>query len=85
MEATVGKKKEVCFNVGGKWFFRKVDPNWKAPGGRTKVASAVAKAMAGQEGQRAWSKEITPVKYTLLITDVPRLNKTRRFNGVKIN
>ena len=27
-----GKKKKVCFNVGGKWFFRMVDPDWRAPG-----------------------------------------------------
>ncbi len=32
VETTVGKKKKVCFNVGGKWFFRTVDTDWRAPG-----------------------------------------------------
>ena len=27
-----GPKKKVCFNIGGKWYFRMVDPDWKAPG-----------------------------------------------------
>jgi len=32
VETSEGAKKKVCFNLGGKWFFRMVDPDWKAPG-----------------------------------------------------
>jgi hypothetical protein len=32
VDTSIGKKKKVCFNVGGKWFFRMVDPDWRAPG-----------------------------------------------------
>ena len=31
-DTSLGPKKKVCFNVGGRWYFRMVDPNWKAPG-----------------------------------------------------
>ncbi len=26
VNTSVGEKKKVCFNIGGKWFFRMVDP-----------------------------------------------------------
>lgn len=29
---SLGEKKKVCFNIGGTWYFRMVDPDWKAPG-----------------------------------------------------
>jgi ribosomal protein L32E len=29
---SIGTKKKVCFNIGGRWFFRMVDPDWRAPG-----------------------------------------------------
>jgi len=29
---SLGPKKKVCFNIGGRWYFRMVDPDWKAPG-----------------------------------------------------
>ncbi|MBW1928874.1 MAG: hypothetical protein JRH08_08185 [Deltaproteobacteria bacterium] len=32
VDTSVGEKKKVCFNIGGKWFFRMVDPDWRAPG-----------------------------------------------------
>lgn len=32
VKTSVGEKKKVCFNIGGKWFFRMVDPDWRAPG-----------------------------------------------------
>ena len=32
IKTSVGEKKKVCFNIGGKWFFRMVDPDWRAPG-----------------------------------------------------
>ena len=32
VDTSAGKKKKVCFNIGGKWFFRMVDPDWRAPG-----------------------------------------------------
>ena len=32
VDTSKGPKKKVCFNVGGRWYFRMVDPNWKAPG-----------------------------------------------------
>ena len=32
VETAEGKKKKVCFHVGGKYFFRMVDPDWRAPG-----------------------------------------------------
>jgi len=28
---SVGEKK-VCFNINGRWFFRMLDPEWRAPG-----------------------------------------------------
>ncbi len=27
-----GPMKKVCFNIGGKWFFRMVDTDWVPPG-----------------------------------------------------
>jgi len=32
VDTSLGPKKKVCFNIGGKWFFRMVDPGWRAPG-----------------------------------------------------
>jgi len=32
VDTSLGPKKKVCFNVGRRWYFRMVDPNWKAPG-----------------------------------------------------
>lgn len=32
VSTTVGEKKKVCFNIGGKWIFRMVDTDWRAPG-----------------------------------------------------
>jgi hypothetical protein len=32
VNTSLGEKKKVCFNIGGKWFFRMVDPDWRAPG-----------------------------------------------------
>jgi hypothetical protein len=32
VETSEGKKKKVCFHIGGKFFFRMVDPGWHAPG-----------------------------------------------------
>ena len=29
---SVGPKKKVCFTIGGKTFFRMVEPDWSAPG-----------------------------------------------------
>ena len=29
---SLGPMKKVCFNIGGKTFFRMVDPDWQAPG-----------------------------------------------------
>ncbi|MEW6663591.1 MAG: hypothetical protein AB1512_00050 [Thermodesulfobacteriota bacterium] len=29
---SIGTKKKVCFNINGRWFFRMVDPDWRAPG-----------------------------------------------------
>jgi hypothetical protein len=26
----VGKRKKVCFNISGTWFFRMADPDWRA-------------------------------------------------------
>jgi len=30
MDTSVGPKKKACFNIGGRWYFRMVDPDWKA-------------------------------------------------------
>jgi len=32
VDTSVGEKKKVCFNINGRWFFRMVDPGWRAPG-----------------------------------------------------
>jgi hypothetical protein len=32
VETSEGKKKKVCFHIGGRYFFRMVDPGWRAPG-----------------------------------------------------
>ncbi len=32
VNTSLGKKKKVCFNIGGKRVFRMVDPDWRAPG-----------------------------------------------------
>jgi len=37
---SLGPKKKVCFNIGGRWYFRMVDPDWKAPGRPTKRSKA---------------------------------------------
>jgi len=42
VDTSAGKKKKVCFNIGGKWFFRMVDPDWRAPGRPSKRRKAKA-------------------------------------------
>lgn len=32
VDTSVGEKKKVCFQINGRWFFRMVDPEWRAPG-----------------------------------------------------
>jgi len=32
VDTSVGEKKKVCFNINGRWFFRMVDTEWRAPG-----------------------------------------------------
>ena len=32
VETSEGPKKKVCFNIGGKWFFKMVDPDWRPQG-----------------------------------------------------
>jgi hypothetical protein len=32
VDTSVGEKKKVCFNINGRWFFRMVDREWRAPG-----------------------------------------------------
>ena len=32
VDTSEGPMKKVCFNIGGRWYFRMVDPDWKAPG-----------------------------------------------------
>jgi len=32
VDTSEGQKKKVCFRIGGSWFFRMLDPGWKAPG-----------------------------------------------------
>jgi hypothetical protein len=41
VNTSVGEKKKVCFNIGGKWFFRMVDPDWRAPGRPLKKAKSI--------------------------------------------
>ena len=41
VDTSLGPKKKVCFNVGGRWYFRMVDPNWKAPGRPSKRGKGV--------------------------------------------
>jgi len=68
VSTSVGKKKKVCFNVGGKWFFRMVDPVWRAPGRPHKAKkrkSAITPVehpdkgpgSTGQGGRRSATKE----------------------------
>jgi len=38
---SIGTKKKVCFNIGGRWFFRMVDPDWRAPGRPMKARDKV--------------------------------------------
>ena len=40
VDTSLGPKKKVCFNIGGRWYFRMVDPDWKAPGRPTKRRKA---------------------------------------------
>ena len=40
VDTSLGPKKKVCFNIGGRWYFRMVDPDWKAPGRPTKRSKA---------------------------------------------
>jgi hypothetical protein len=47
---SIGTKKKVCFNVGGRWFFRMVDPDWRAPG-RPMKARDKAKGARPKEGE----------------------------------
>ncbi|MEM4406598.1 MAG: hypothetical protein QXS68_06085 [Candidatus Methanomethylicaceae archaeon] len=47
VNASEGPKKKVCFNIGGRWFWRMVDRSWKAPG---RPPSDKAKKMS----QRVW-------------------------------
>ncbi len=41
---SLGPKKKVCFNIGGKYFFRMVDPDWQAPGRPHKAKKRRAKS-----------------------------------------
>lgn len=41
VNTSLGEKKKVCFNIGGKWFFRMVDPDWRAPGRPLKKAKSI--------------------------------------------
>ncbi|RJR46219.1 MAG: hypothetical protein C4576_11050 [Desulfobacteraceae bacterium] len=68
VNTSAGEKKKVCFNINGRWFFRMVDPKWRAPGrplkargqkpevgGRgsgTKGSAAKAKGAKAKEGDR---------------------------------
>jgi hypothetical protein len=47
---SIGNKKKVCFNVGGRWFFRMVDPDWRAPG-RPMKARDKARGVRPKEGE----------------------------------
>jgi hypothetical protein len=49
VKTSVGEKKKVCFNIGGKWFFRMVDPDWRAPGRPSKRRKA--KGAGCKEGE----------------------------------
>ena len=40
VDTSLGPKKKVWFNIGGRWYFRMVDPDWKAPGRPTKRSKA---------------------------------------------
>jgi len=61
VSTSVGKKKKVCFNIGGKWFFRMVDPVWRAPGRPLKAKKQKSPqlntqrvhGLTGQGGQRS--------------------------------
>ena len=49
VDTSVGEKKKVCFNIGGKWFFRMVDPDWRAPGRPRKSSRRKAKGSRGKK------------------------------------
>ena len=51
VDTSAGKKKKVCFNIGGKWFFRMVDPDWRAPGRPSKRRKA-----KGSRGKKRFQK-----------------------------
>lgn len=57
VDTRIGRKKKVCFNIGGRWIFRMVDSDWRAPGRPTKTrrkgkgAAAVDKVMAAKRGK----------------------------------
>ena len=44
---SLGVRKKVCFNVGGRWVFRMVDPEWRAPG-RPKKSRGRKSEVGGQ-------------------------------------
>jgi hypothetical protein len=47
---SIGTKKKVCFNIGGRWFFRMVDSDWRAPR-RPMKARDKAKGARPKEGE----------------------------------
>ena len=49
VDTSVREKKKVCFNIGGKWFFRMVDPDWRAPGRPSKSTRRKAKGSRGKK------------------------------------
>ena len=49
VDTSAWKKKKVCFNIGGKWFFRMVDPDWRAPGRPSKSTRRKAKGSRGKK------------------------------------
>lgn len=49
VDTSLGPKKKVCFNIGGRWYFRMVDPDWKAPGRPKKRQKAKGKRLKGEE------------------------------------
>lgn len=53
VNTSLGKKKKVSFNIGGKWFFRMVDPDWRAPGRPLKKAKSMEQRVTEDRKQRS--------------------------------
>jgi len=53
VKTSLGEKKKVCFNIGGKWFFRMVDPDWRAPGRPSKSSRRKAEGKTLNNSRRA--------------------------------